>query len=118
MSRFAESEAAQAGIRIFSGRPDPTWPFPSDRIENIRMIWQELEPCHARRPAAHPRLGYRGCFAIARTERWETEDEFVMLESGDRQERRADPQRRIERAILNSAPAALRAELPDVFRER
>jgi len=117
MSRFAESESALAGIRIFSGRPDPTWPLPSDRLENIRAIWQELEPCRVE-PAVRPRLGYRGCFVVTGAERLDTEDDLVVVLQGNHKERRVDPQRRIERAILSSAPNALRDGLPDVFRER
>jgi hypothetical protein len=117
MSRFAETAPALAGIRIFSGRPDPTWSLASDRLDTLRTIWQELEPCEAA-PAAHPRLGYSGCFAIAGADRWDSEGDLVMMTSANRQETRVDQQRRIERAILTSAPEALRAELPDIFQRR
>jgi hypothetical protein len=117
MSRFAETADALAGIRIFSGRPDPTWSLASDRLDAIRAIWQELKPCNAI-AARDPHLGYSGCFAIAGTNRWDSEGDIVIMTSANREDTRVDPQRRIERAILSSAPTALRAELPDVFDER
>jgi len=92
-----------AGVSLFSGRPDPTWPLDDEVAQRLVEMWRALEPTDAPAPKP-PLLGYRGAFLAAPDgRRWYFSDTVVVLD----EERRLDPGRRLERAVLGTAPAGV-----------
>ncbi|HEY8201462.1 MAG TPA: hypothetical protein VII47_08920, partial [Actinomycetota bacterium] len=55
------SAGALAGVRLFSGRQDPTWPLPADAVAELQALWERMPPWTGE-PPRPPALGYRGCF--------------------------------------------------------
>jgi hypothetical protein len=94
-----------AGAFIFSGRPDPTWPIPSDVAGDLVVIWESLPPSEA--TVSPPTLGYRGCYVRCSTGRMWTAYRELVTHSD---ERRRDDERCFERTVLSSAPAGLLPE--------
>lgn len=87
-------------MRLFSGRPDPSWHLaPADAARFI-AVWQDLVPRGGAAPVPPP-LGYRGCFAAeAGGRRWEAYATTATCAG----EVRSDPDRRLERLIIETAP--------------
>jgi hypothetical protein len=91
-----------AGVDLYSGRPNPQWQV--DRAAGARLagLWDELEPTTDALPP--PSLGHRGAFLLAPDgRRWITRGTIVALDDS----RRRDPERRLERALLATAPPNL-----------
>lgn len=93
-----------AGIYLFSGRRDPTWPVAQGAVDALEALWQKLDRTET--PWSQPPpLGYRGAFV-----RDDQGAEFiayrgaVLRRSGTKSEVRSDPERRFERAIIDAAP--------------
>jgi hypothetical protein len=88
---------------LYSGRPDPEWEVGAHLAER----WNDLPPLTGDPPAPPP-LGYRGVTLTGpQGERYEAYGGAVVR---DRRERRADPGRAFERAVLDSAPPGLLPE--------
>jgi hypothetical protein len=101
------ANAWTARALIFSGRPDPTWPLDEARIERFMSLWNALPATTDAMPAA-PGLGYRGCIVADGADvTWHAFDGLVVHESGDRRIARRDIDRKLERAVVSSAPAGL-----------
>ena len=96
-----------AGIDIFSGRPNPSWPLSRGSLDELREVWNTLDAIEAPLSIAAPPtiLGYRGCFVLAGEERWLASGEVVTLQRPHGSESRRDKRREFERLILSSAPA-------------
>ena len=90
-----------AGVKIFSGRPDPIWTINEETAGKLLRVWGGLMP-HRGPILTPPGLGYRGCFLQERQldRRWEAYEGVVSLGA----EIRSDPHRSFESALLNTAP--------------
>src|SRR5215813_12148518 len=97
------TSSCTATASIFSGRPDAEWRVAETTARRLRALWDELELSRCAPPTA-PSLGYRGVILVCGPrERWVAYGGVVV--SGD--DRRRDPERKFERALLESAPASL-----------
>jgi hypothetical protein len=98
-----------AAVFVFSGRPNPTWSLDSKVTGEIERIWDRLEPSKlAAEPAA--RLGYTGCTVRNGWGKiWTACGGLVTLREGEHEDRRADPDRAFEHAVIALAPPG---ELP------
>lgn len=95
-----------AGAMVFSGRPDPQWSLPRERVHELTALWRALAP--AAQPSV-PRavLGYRGCWiSDPHGARIVACEGIVVHEAhgGRAAEARVDDGRRFERAVLATAP--------------
>jgi hypothetical protein len=101
-----------AGVRVFSGRPDPTWEPSATAVAALWTTWEELDPVPGPVPAGPP-LGYGGCFLRRADGReWSAYEGVVTLRETGGSVSRRDPDRRFERLLLSSAPPGrLPAEL-------
>jgi hypothetical protein len=108
-----------AGALLYSGRPDPRWVVPPERVDELMTLWRRMPvlPAYEEPP---PRLGYRGCWLEAPDgPRWIARDGAVACRPGSRKvfgsraaktgagtiEARRDEEREFERAVLATAPA-------------
>lgn len=92
-----------AGVSIFSGRPDPTWPVGEALGSKLEKLFGELESHEGLAPAAPP-LGYRGAFLRDDAgHEWSAYRGVVIFGS----ETRKDPRRAFERELVTSAPAGV-----------
>jgi hypothetical protein len=115
MATSKSAEKCTATVAIFSGRPDPSWDLRRSLLHRLESIWKRLSPAAGLPPVA-PALGYRGC-VVKRGPRavWEAFGGVVVRGK----ERRADPRREFERAVLNSAPkGVLPEEVLRMFEEK
>jgi hypothetical protein len=89
------------GVLLYSGRPDPSWRIPEEDGEAWVRSFERLTRTRTPIPD-QSRLGYRGVWLQNdRGHRW-----FAYLSvAWTRNDRRADPQRALERTLLASAPA-------------
>jgi hypothetical protein len=95
-----------AGISVFSGRPNPSWPLSHADFEDLLRIWDSLDPTPvATKPNSF--LGYRGCFVEDGEERWTASDDIVTIQRPHGTESRRDVRREFERRILSTAPVGL-----------
>lgn len=93
-----------AGVVMFSGRPDPTWQLTPTVARQFEALWDALNPLLGTAPIAAP-LGYRGCFASDGAGRhWAIFGGAVTLTEQGASEARRDPDRALERFIIESAP--------------
>ncbi|HEV2720064.1 MAG TPA: hypothetical protein VG323_08600 [Thermoanaerobaculia bacterium] len=84
-------------LDIFSGRPNPRWRLGDAEAARVRELIDALAPAPAAAPPEPPGLGYRG-FRI---------DDVATAYSGVVRMRGrvlADPQRRVERFLLEHLP--------------
>jgi hypothetical protein len=89
-----------AGVSLFSGRPDPTWPLDDAVAARLVSRWETLAPTPDPIPEPPP-LGYRGVFLLAPDgRRWLAYGTIVTLDG----ERRRDPEARLELELLGTAP--------------
>lgn len=101
----------QAGIGMYSGRPDPAWGVSAEAVQAFEAIWDGLEPSSERARVLPAPLGYRGCFVKADDVLWECYHGVgKLVRSGGPDQFRLDPERQLERWIVRSAPPGL---LPD-----
>src|SRR5262245_21749479 len=100
----SRSSSWTAEARVFSGRPDPSWPVPDALADDLTALWVTLEPWQGPPPEA-PQLGYRGVH-LTDSVLYEAYGGCVTC-AGDA---RRDEERAFERAILASAPPGV---LPD-----
>ena len=113
MGTSKSSEQARrylAGVSIFSGRPDPTWPVSQKVAERLETLWNSLEKSALeQKPPPPPPLGYRGCFLKDAAEglEWKAYKGFVTLKTRAGVEARLDESRRFESLLLKSAPEDL-----------
>jgi len=92
-----------AHASVFSGKPDPTWGVEDHVGEELERLWYSLPATDMTMPAAPP-LGYRGCALLSTDRMWLAHRGVVELIVDTQHERRGDPARRFEQAVLASAP--------------
>lgn len=92
-----------AGVSVFSGRPDPTWPVTARDAARLVGLWESLAPSDSAAPAVQP-LGYRGCFLRGGGREWRAYRGVVTL-GGARGGQRRDDGRAFERLLLSTAPS-------------
>ena len=103
-----------ASAWVFSGRVDPEWRVASPAAAVIVSIWEELEPSSLVSIPEAPPLGYRGCQLREDGDRaWTAYLGVVCLQTGRDRLFRTDPGRRLERAVLATAPAGTLPPFPD-----
>jgi len=90
---------------VFSGRPDPEWPVPSDARTRLHAIWSALTPAASAAPLAPP-LGYRGCaLRCPPGDEWLAYGGVVSHAAASGVvDRRHDRERAFERLLLSTAP--------------
>ena len=102
-----EDRTCTAGVSIFSGRPDPTWPLDAETRSELQRLFDSLEKYEGTNVSA-PTLGYRGAFLRDNAgHEWFAYREVVGLKEPNRSETRKDAGRQFERAIVASAPQGL-----------
>ena len=98
------------GALVYSGRPDPSWDVSPSTAAACVHAFEKLEHTRAAVPD-QASLGYRGAWLLAPdSRRW---DAFNGI-AWSAQDRRGDPERAMERALLESAPDAT---LPSEWRQ-
>jgi hypothetical protein len=99
-------------IQVFSGRPNPVWEIPIETGNELECAWEKLKPFEGK-TLFEAVLGYQGCKLCVNTgvEFW-TYRGVISKKSKEQVEFRLDEDRKIEKQILNSAPAGL---IPDDF---
>lgn len=101
-----------AGVALYSGRPDPSWPLGEAATQLVRRF-DELEPWEGRVPS-ESRLGYRGAWLRSPDGRRWRAFAGVAWREGAADVRR-DDERGFERSILASAPpGVLPSDFPDL----
>jgi hypothetical protein len=91
-------------VRIFSGRPDPTWGVAGQAAEKLESLWASLQPSVGKLPTA-PSLGYRGAFLREPGGReWFAYGGTVTLKTKNAVQSRLDPERQFEKQLLATAP--------------
>jgi hypothetical protein len=93
---------------VYSGRPDPEWPVGARTRAALARLWDGLAPAGGSPPAG-PGLGYRGVsLACPSGARWFAYGGVATLaDARGVVEARADPGRRFERALLDTAPPGM-----------
>lgn len=99
--------AWSAGAAVFSGRPDPVWPVDPAVGEEIARLAGALPRTGDTERPEEPPLGYRGVWLRAPDGREWSAGCGVVVDGGGA---RSDAERRVERAILATAPEGV---LPD-----
>ena len=105
----SSSDALQATALVFSGRPDPAWQIDPARAAPIIERLEAAPATDAAGPAA-PALGYRGVILSpeAGGVSWAIHAGWIVETRGRSVPvRRRDDGRRIERAVLATAPPGL-----------
>src|SRR5689334_13274031 len=96
-----------AGVSIFSGRPDPTWPVGREITHELLRLWNDLES-HTGPVSSPPPLGYRGVFLRSdASEEWTAYRGVVVFRASNDAQLRSDPNRSFERIVIASAPDGL-----------
>jgi hypothetical protein len=104
-SKSPEGEVFVAGVSVFSGRPDPTWPVPPEDARRLRAVWDSLGPHEGGPAPLPPVLGYRGCYLREQGGReWVAYRGVATLKSAGGAEARRDDGREFERQLLATAP--------------
>lgn len=105
-SGSAEAAGGRVTVLLYSGRPDPEWDLDGGAADALLRLWTTLA---ARRDATAPTpaLGYRGCIVRIGPGGWHAFGGGVTHRTQHREESRADPGRRFERAALATAPPGL-----------
>jgi hypothetical protein len=90
---------------VYSGRPDPVWTITERQRAALVKWWDRLVPTEAR-PRAAPPLGYKGVSMVcASGMRWFAYGGVAVLtDAQGADDRRADPARSFERALIATAP--------------
>lgn len=93
---------------LYSGRPDPRWYLTGAQLRSLYRFFEVL-PAVDNPPPGGRALGYRGCLVqCTRAQDWFAYCGAVMYTRGTHPPQyRHDPDRRFERWVLHTAPAAL-----------
>jgi hypothetical protein len=93
-----------AGVRLFSGQPDPAWTVPGRIGKRLIENWASLPPFSGNLPAPAA-LGYRGSFLRDGGNRqWLAFGGVVTLEAKNKSESREDAGGVWEKLLLATAP--------------
>ena len=104
-SRSSSGAGLRATALVYSGRPDPGWPIDADRAAALVRLLEAAPATEAAAPSP-PGLGYRGVRLSSDTGvTWRVYAGVIVEERpGGEPARRLDPERRVERAALATAP--------------
>jgi hypothetical protein len=103
----SRAEPVQVELDAFSGLPNPVWELPASLADNILTRLRALRP--APQPGPGDGLGYRGFVIRATGDSLGGYDEIritrgsVLAQRGDRRDAFSDPDRSLERLLLESA---------------
>jgi hypothetical protein len=103
-------------LRIFSGRPDPTWTLSVRQMTHLSNLISTLTPLIPVPPMMEGGLGYQG-FRVERLKDIEVRDPLFTFQGivwlGPRGDASAliDPERRVERWLLDTGHGALSSTL-------
>lgn len=105
-SRSNNGAGLRATALVYAGRPDPEWPIDADRAAAIVRLLEAAPATEAGAPPP-PGLGYRGVLLSSEPgDSWRIYAGMIVEDRpGCAQVRRLDPGRRIERAVLATAPS-------------
>lgn len=96
-----------AGVSIFSGRPDPTWPV-SEALALDLLNRFENSAIHTGPPPTAPPLGYRGAFLRDDAgNEWYAYRGVVTAKIAGNSDARMDANRTFERTLVDSIPDGL-----------
>ncbi len=101
-------------LDVFSGRPNPRWQLTGDEAARLARLLEILEPAKADPSTQPPGLGYRGFrFEDSAGSTWLAYGGFVRSP----QAILADPNRSVERLLLEYLPAQYGELQPSIERE-
>lgn len=113
-----QDTGASVELDVFSGRPNPSWTLTHTQGVRLRQLLRaarDLPARHKRGPAAEPGLGYRGLILRisvgATTETWHVGRGAAEVDG----QVYPDDGRHIERYVLDTMPADLRAQFAAVL---
>jgi|ERR1043165_9950622 len=91
---------------VFSGRHNPTWSVPSDRVADLSSRWARMRRLDV--PLEQPsRLGYQGVRLVGPQGRWTAANGVVEYRDDRQIECRVDADGEWERLLLSTAPPGL-----------
>lgn len=93
-----------AGVSIFSGRPDPTWPVSDALALDLLTLFDTSARSDSPPPTAPP-LGYRGAFL--RDDAGNEWHAYRGVVTAQRSNARLDANRTFERTLIDSIPDGL-----------
>jgi hypothetical protein len=112
------AEAWYASVGLFSGRPDPTWMLDRATVDAFLKSWAALPRDKRHGTWQAPQLGYRGCRVWSGSREWRLfASRTQLVEAGSPIESRHDPQRQLERWVLDTAPQSLRQLVVHCFEQ-
>ena len=116
--RNGQPAASSSGsIRRFRVSHSDSVPGDDQSADEMEQLWSAL-PAEAGERTVPGRLGYRGCLVRGREDvEWLVYEDLVIQRTPSRMETRIDRSRAVERLVFSTAPAGLRALLPNRGRE-
>ena len=112
-SSSTEAITLDAELDIFSGRPNPRWELDEAAVRRLRNAHDLLAPGQAGLAQELPGLGYRGFRYVLDGVAWRA---FAGSVAGPGAVL-ADPQRQVERVLLDELPEELAGLRPRLLRE-
>ena len=105
-SGSSDSATLRATALVYAGRPDPEWPIDAERAAGV-VRWLEAAPATEAGGPPPPALGYRGVrVSSEQGDSWRIYAGVIVEDRpGCAPVRRLDSDRRIERAVLATAPS-------------
>lgn len=100
-----EVAAARVSLLIYSGRPDPGWAIDAGQLERLGMLVAGLDAVEGEPPLGG--LAYHGFRVEAPTGSWEAFDGAVRSPDAAPGTYLADPERSVERFLLETGLAHL-----------
>jgi hypothetical protein len=94
-------------IKLYSGRPDPSWIADDSLIKQLQEIWDSLEPWDGEHPFIPP-LGYKG-YSLKQDDEsaWEVYQNYVVRSSKGRRMYRKDKEKRCEKLLAGTMPKGI-----------
>ena len=107
--------AALSNLLIYSGVPDPYWSLTAEDLEQLEAIAARLSPTEGVPPEGG--LGYRGFRVTGPQGTWRVNGGVVLTPDSAAGTALADPERLVERFLLESGLALLTAEEVDIVEQ-
>jgi len=102
-------ESVTVELDIFSGRPNPRWRLSQEDADLLMATVADLPEATPVLPVGH--LGYRGLAVELDGTRLLVQQGTVLITRGDTTTYRADPDRAVERWLLDTGRPALDPEI-------